>query len=245
MDKDLGVMVFYIIILIVGAALLAWMLYVKSRKDSVRTVFIKTGISSCFMLTAVICMSIKASAGAGYSLFQYFVLPGLLFGLLGDIWLGLKNAQGKEQGSFTLAGFISFLIGHLFYIVGMSVCYGSGNPLYIILPIVVGIGLGILIGFSEKLMKVRYGHYKTIVIIYGCALSSMTLLALSMAIKTGWAVKTLNLMFIGGVLFLTSDLILCQMYFGKADEKSVGFTAANLITYYAAMFIIASSLMFA
>ncbi|MBE6017907.1 MAG: lysoplasmalogenase [Lachnospiraceae bacterium] len=238
-------MVFYIIILIVGAALLAWMLYVKSYKESVRTVFIKTGVSSCFMLTAVVCTSIRASSGAGYSLFQYFVVPGLLFGLLGDVWLGLKNSQGKEQGSFTLAGFISFLIGHLFYIVGMSFCYGSGNPLYIIVPILVGICLGFIMGFGEKLMKVRFGNYRTIVIIYGCALASMTLLALSLAIKTGWTVKTLNLMFIGGVLFLTSDLILCQMYFGKADEKSVVFTAANLITYYAAMFIIASSLMFA
>lgn len=238
-------MILYILILIITAVLLAWMLQLKSKKDSIHTVFIKTGVSVCFMLAAVVCTSLSAAKGNAAEPFHYYVIPGLLFGLLGDIWLGLKSYLSDKKDSFTYAGFISFLIGHLFYIAGMIICFGNSRALYIVIPIAAGVIIGLVMGFGEKLMKVRFGSYRPIVIIYGGALTSMTLLAGSLALMHGWSVVTLDMMFAGGILFLTSDLILCQMYFGKAREESVGFTTANLITYYAAMFVIASSLAFA
>ena len=52
-----------------------------------------------------------------------------------------------------------------------------------------------------------------------------------------------DLFFIGGVLFMISDLILNGTYFGEGKERPVDI-ATNYLTYYSAQFLIASSLMF-
>ena len=243
-------MTLYIIVLIVAAILLAALIYVKSRKYSIKVVYIKAAVSVCFMLTAFIG-TYRQFSGSGFmatpyfaASFPFFVMPGLLLGLLGDIWLDLKYAHREETTAHTYAGFISFLTGHLFYIVGLIINFNEpGKALYIILPIVIGMIIGVIIGITGKMMKLDYGRYKIIVMIYGGILVSMTLLSGSLALMNGWRMPVLNQMFAGGVLFLISDLVLSQMYFGQGHEYKGGFIAVNLITYYAAQFMIASAIM--
>ena len=54
---------------------------------------------------------------------------------------------------------------------------------------------------------------------------------------------TLNFMFVGGVLFLLSDLILSGTYFGEGKRRPVDIVT-NHVAYYAAQFVIASAVMF-
>jgi uncharacterized membrane protein YhhN len=93
-----------------------------------------------------------------------------------------------------------------------------------------------------KIMKLDYGIYRPIVMGYGGILFSMTLLAGSLAWMHDFQFMTLNFMFIGGIFFLISDLVLSQTYF--AGNESKGVIIANYLTYYPAQFIIASSLLF-
>ena len=51
------------------------------------------------------------------------------------------------------------------------------------------------------------------------------------------------MLFVGGVLFAVSDLILCGTYLGKGKERPVDLIS-NAVTYYAAQYIIAFSLFF-
>ena len=51
------------------------------------------------------------------------------------------------------------------------------------------------------------------------------------------------LLFIGGVFFAISDLILSGTYFGVGKERPIDLTL-NYITYYTAQFLIASALVF-
>ena len=58
----------------------------------------------------------------------------------------------------------------------------------------------------------------------------------------GWHVTTLNLIFIGSILFALSDLVLSGTYFG-GKERPVDIIL-NYLTYYPAQFLIALSLLF-
>jgi hypothetical protein len=63
-------------------------------------------------------------------------------------------------------------------------------------------------------------------------------------IAEGWKPQYI-LMFIGGILFLISDMILSAMYFDKNQSKNTSVNVVlNHATYYAAQFCIASSIMF-
>ena len=70
------------------------------------------------------------------------------------------------------------------------------------------------------------------------------LIAGSLALAHGRRETPLNLLFIGGVFFALSDLILSGTYFGVGKERPVDL-ALNYLTYYPAQFLIASALVFA
>ena len=64
----------------------------------------------------------------------------------------------------------------------------------------------------------------------------------SLALYHGWQVTTLNIIFIGSILFALSDLVLSGTYFG-GKERPVDIIL-NYLTYYPAQFLIAFSLLF-
>ena len=92
-------------------------------------------------------------------------------------------------------------------------------------------------------MKLSYGKFKSVVIAYGVILFAMVLISGSFALYYGWEKTSLNLIFVGGVFFAISDLILSGTYFGTGKERPIDL-ALNYITYYAGQFLIASTLVF-
>ena len=107
--------------------------------------------------------------------------------------------------------------------------------------------LAVLMGpgciLSGKLSKAVYGRYKWIALVYGMTLFATVFGSFSLWMMSGFANKGLMLIFIGGVLFATSDLILNLTYFCEGHEKPVDIIS-NSITYYAAQFIIALAILF-
>ena len=163
-------------------------------------------------------------------------------GLLGDVWLDLKYVFPEKDVPFTYAGFCVFGIGHMLYLAGMLLRFWpAGRPMYVLLPFLLAALLSAGNALLEKPMRLRYGKFKPVVIAYGFLLFSTVLVSGSLALANGWQVPALNLLFMGGILFALSDLILSGTYFGTGRDRPIDI-ALNYITYYAAQFLIASAL---
>ncbi len=228
-----------IILICAGAILLFFFLKEKVKAYSVKAVMFKAAASICFVGVAAVSLFTK-----GYHTLSICVALGLFFGVLGDIWLDFKYVFKEHDKIFTYAGFISFALGHACYISGMYLEFFNGqSPLYIVLPLVGGLLISISNLFIAKPMKLDYSGYKVISIIYGFFLFSMTLSALSLSIMMGFNNVTLIMIFVGGLLFTISDLILSGTYFGKGKERPVDIIT-NTVTYYLAQFVIALALFF-
>ena len=231
------------LLLVCGAVLLFVYIREKIRAYSVRAVLLKSVVSMLFIMVGVYGTWLSASKGSA-SLLCPFVVLGLLCGLLGDVWLDLKYVFPEKDEPFTYAGFCVFGVGHILYIIGMLLtCYPTGKPMTLIVPVLLALVLSIGNAVLEKPMKLIYGKFKPVVITYGVILFAMVLISGRLALHYGWAKTPLNLIFIGGVFFAISDLILSGTYFGTGRERPIDL-ALNYITYYTGQFLIASALVF-
>ena len=228
-----------IILIALGAICLTLFLIEKIRKYSVKATMIKATTSFLFIVLAAYANYIH-----GNHQFGVYVIGGLGMGLLGDIWLGLKYACKEEAKTFTFAGFCCFAVGHILYIVGMmnTLPYPTDWYAYLI-PIGLGLLSGVAVILLEKPLKCHYGEYKAISCIYGALLFTTVFTALYLTIAHGFQLPAYNMLFVGGVLFAVSDLILCGTYFSEGKERPVDLIS-NAVTYYAAQYIIAFSLFF-
>ncbi len=235
-------MAFIWITLVIGLALLAFLLFVKYNGGSSLQAFIKTGVSVCFLLIAIMASyRIDAEANVGKS--AIFIIAALLFALLGDIWLDLMLMHRKYEDLYMKAGFVSFTICHLFIIISLIVRWHSdAKVLYFIIPVILGIAIGILVGQFGNLLRVDYGNCKFFVIVYSAVLISAVLLSLSLCIACKFASAALVLLFIGELLVLISDLILNQIYFGSHWGDNL-YTTINLAVYYVGAYLISFSIL--
>ena len=228
-----------IILLVLGAGSLTLFLIRKLKGYSVEGTIIKAFTSLLF-----ISLAVYSAFNSGHHILSLFAIIALAFGLTGDIWLELKYVFREHDKILTYAGFASFLIGHVLYICGFYLEFFSDrNPLYVILPLVVGALMGGVVLLMEKPLKLNYGNMKAIVGIYGSLLFMMAFSAISLTIMTRFQNVSLVMIAVGGILFAVSDLILCGTYFGEGKDKPFDLIS-NAVTYYGAQFIIAFALFF-
>ena len=173
-------------------------------------------------LTMVLISLTAILGGNDLSVYKIMIIGGLVCSLAGDIFLMLPTDR-------FLAGLTAFLLAHLCYITA----FASGiNSLswWPLIPLIVW-GVGFYLFISPALEKL-----KNPVIIYIVIILTMTWLAWERWIQTG-QIETL-LVLIGAVLFAISDTILAANRFKSAFKPA---QALNLITYFAAQWLIASS----
>lgn len=225
---------------------IATILYLRERvKDhSLTAVFEKSLVSVLFVATAV-CAWYASASGGRLSRMGIYVVSGLLFGLLGDIFLDLKYVFPQEDERFTLAGFAVFGVGHALYLTGMVVQFGQrGGAAYWRVPLLLGAAASLANVALEKPMRLSYGRMKGAVSAYGVMLFGLLLVSGSLALaQYRGSEPALNLLFAGGVLFALSDLILSGIYYGEGRDRPADIVA-NFVTYAAAQFLIAYSLLY-
>ena len=232
-------MVLCIILLVLGAICLTLFLIEKVKKYSIQATIIKATTSFFFIALAAYSFYVHSEEAFGV-----YVICGLTMGLLGDIWLDFKYVFKEHDRIFTFAGFISFAIGHVFYILGIAMTLAYPNLWYAyVAPIVFGLSCGALVLLLEKPLKYKYGEFKLICFIYGTLLFTTLGTTLFLTVYHHFSVITYNMLFAGAVLFAVSDLILCGTYFGENRERPFDIIS-NGITYYAAQYLIAFSLFF-
>ncbi len=152
---------------------------------------------------------------------QRLFLFGLLFSTLGDAIL-------SEPFTLFIAGLISFLIAHLFYIFAFS----RSSSLYLIRSIPFYLLGGVLGYFLFPLIA---PEMKIPVFIYGLALTTM-----------GWRIasrntdsKSLWIGISGAILFIISDSIIGFSQLGKIEIPNS--TVLIMITYYSAQYLLFQS----
>ncbi len=208
----------------------------RGTKTDAVSLLLKAIASFCFILLGIAGI-FEGSSHA----FALAVVTGLVCGLIGDIFLDLKFVYPKDETLHTFSGFGAFMLGHLFYILFLFLCFEVR-----LLPLIIGIAAGIVVGFAiyltPKLMKLDYGKFRVISSVYAGLLVFVTVYSLVLELTTGHTTTKL-LFFIGIVLFLISDLILSQIYFGK-DKNTTLNKILNHATYYAGQILIASSIWF-
>lgn len=156
-----------------------------------------------------------------YSPYAYLIITGLIFSLLGDLYLLFPD-------KYFTNGLYSFLIAHILYIIAFTQNVTNYNVL-IILPIIIYIYV-VVKKLYLKLGKMRYPVYGYILLI-----SSMLVYALNFDYQSG----QISFVGIGAILFTISDTTLA---FNKFYKK---FTNAELIilsSYFVAQLFFAMSI---
>lgn len=226
----------YWISLASGIAATVFFLIMRVRRGGVPALIVKAVASLFFITTA--CAALAVNAGRlSYGL---LIIPGLVCGLLGDIWLDLKYVYPKDKDAYLFGGFYSFLTGHFFFIAAIYLNYDwTGTTLLSsVVPALIGIAA---VAAMEKPMKLDYGRFRPTCLAYGFVLmtvASSSVVAAAVTGEAAWIVMSA-----GAVLFLLSDLMLSATYFGQGKDTTA-YIVANHLFYYAAQFVIASSLLY-
>ena len=200
--------------------------------------------SALFFAAGLLAMAISNN----HTPYAKMVVIGLLFGWIGDLFLHIIS----DKIIFFGIGGLAFLIGHIFYIDAFSKAiketYPSSGAVawYEILSVVLLVGAVILYGV---LKKIKFNPLMIAVLAYAVTISAMLAKALRYCI--GEAVYGTNdhmaMIFItvalGAVLFVLSDGSLGMILFG-GQKKNRPLKIFNIVTYFAAQILLASSIFF-
>jgi len=158
------------------------------------------------------------------SFYAYAVIAGLLCSIAGDVFLMLPSDQ-------FVAGLVSFLIGHLFYIAAFT---HGGPPRFPLPSLIAFILYGILI---YAILYPHLGDMKIPVLVYVTVILVMGWRAWERWRRTGSTSGLIALF--GALLFIISDSVLALNKF--REHFYIG-RALNLATYFAAQWLIALSI---
>ena len=235
-------MFYWLIPLIIGFISLIVFLVFRVKEKRVIAVYLKGFTSLMFIITALVAWLTSKNPETNFGI---FVLIGLFFGSLGDVFLDLKFVILDKEDLYTKLGFCAFGIGHIFYLIGLFLNFYNFNTsaLYLVLPIVITIVFVVISLLFEIFTKIRYEKMKPFVIVYGFLLFFATTMYMSVAIQGEWKVVNIAIMAPALIMFAISDLILNNTYFAP-DCDSPAFIVSNHICYYVAQFAVAVSLFF-
>jgi uncharacterized membrane protein YhhN len=158
------------------------------------------------------------------SLYGYAIIAGLLCSVAGDVFLMLPSDQ-------FVAGLVSFLVAHLFYIVAFSYDTRFRVFSWSMVPFAI---YGIVI-FS--ILSAHLGEMKVPVLVYVVVILVMGWRAYERWAETGQGAALLA--FLGALLFIVSDSVLAINRFRGGFEIA---RALSLSTYFAAQWLIALSI---
>lgn len=222
------------IVLLCLAGLLAdvWFIRTEYAGKMAKATLLKGFASAFFVLLGIVCYA-KVHTVTGR-----LILIGLILGLVGDVFLNLRNQlEGKKSMAVFAVGILAFLSGHFLYIAALIRQTTSILLLAAIFTVVLSAAaippLMKRITAPSKGLKI-FGYVYLVIVI------AMFSCAAALLLRTGAHVTTV-LFAAGGLLFMVSDFIMIYYSFGK---KIRPLRAVNLLSYYIAQLLIALTILF-
>ena len=222
-----------IVLFIVSILLIAGFIVLRTMKTSYLALLLKTLASLSLVATGVMSIALTITT-TPLRVSMGLVVIGLLFGMIGDIYLDLKVLQDNDT-IYLNTGMASFTLGHICYFSAFSI-FAVQHRIDLLLPILLGVGIALVLSagtmLSSKKLGLDFGKFYWQGAGYAFILNFMMVFTLILAIMgASWIV------FIGLLLFLASDLVLSMQYFGgKIASKPL--IAINHGLYYAAQLMI-------
>lgn len=208
------------LIIVAAAALLAGLLFFEQNDNRKGKLPTKTVLSSLFIFTALV-------QSHPIPQFYYVLLIGLIFCLGGDVFLALP------QERMFLLGLVSFLLGHVAYLVGFFYLANVSHWTWI------GGSIGLFAAAIVFFWLRRHlGSMLIPVVAYIVVISFMLVGAWTVLGDTGVKLQGRLLVFIGALSFYISDLFVARDRFLKTEFKNRLF---GLPLYYFGQFLLAFS----
>lgn len=227
--------------LVPASGILLTVIFLFFRKPVVKpqTAMLKSLCSAFFVFTVIAGLLYNKNATPG---FAALMVCGGVFGIFGDIWLDLKYVYKSDSAEYLKAGFISFLIGHIFYSSAFALNFNI-KPLHLLIALAGGVGVALITAFTENVIGVYYGGFKKLTVTYMFFLGFTVFLSLACALSCGFTLFSI-LVCLGMIFFIASDVVLSGIYFGEG--KCTRFNVVlNHSLYYTGQYLLAISLFFA
>ena len=183
-----------------------------------------------------------------FSTYAIIMLVGLVFGWIGDYFL-----HAKPSDVYFVTGFVSFLVGHIFYIVAYVKALPTLFSDYKMLnapELIIG-GVVVVIAFvMMKLTKMKMTP-KIVAVgiwVYFCILTFMFVKATALGYQQ-WqsgaegGLLAFVVLTLGSFFFVLSDASLGVIMFG-GQKKNYPLKIFNIITYFWGQIMLASSILF-
>jgi uncharacterized membrane protein YhhN len=209
------------ILLILAIILLMGLLFFEKRENRKGMLPTKTVLSMLFIITAISQIHLIQS-------YTLFIIIGLLFCLGGDVFLALP------QNRMFLFGLISFLLGHVCYVIGFV--WISVPSKMTLIGVIVTMLLG---GLIYVWLKPHLGSMKKPVMAYIFVISCMFIGAWSVLGMPQQPFTARLLVFAGAASFYVSDIFVARDRFLKSAFIN---RLLGLPLYYLAQFMIAFSI---
>ena len=210
-----------IILLVLAIVLLVGLLFFEKRENRKGLLPTKTVLSLLFIVTAISQIHLMQP-------YTLFIVIGLLFCLGGDVFLALP------QDRMFLLGLISFLLGHVCYVIGFV--WISGPSGMTLIGAIVTIVLGVVVYLW---LKPHLGSMKIPVIAYILVISLMFIGAWSVLGMPQQPLAARLSIFVGAACFYISDIFVARDRFLKNAFTN---RLLGLPLYYTAQFMIAFSI---
>jgi uncharacterized membrane protein YhhN len=208
------------VLLVLALGLLAGLLMSEKQSRTGPILAFKTPLSTLFVAVALIQPHPIQS-------YYLWVLAGLVWGLIGDVCLALKGNTAFR------AGLISFLLGHILYVVAFAGLTRPSDWLTVGHLLIAAVSLGVFYWLRPHLgsMFVPVCLY-IVVISVMIAAAWVAFLNLELAPKGAWA------LFLGALCFYVSDIFVARDRFVKSQFAN---RLLGLPLYYGGQFLIAFS----
>ncbi len=221
----------------------------RLKECSVKAVVLKATSSLFFVVLGCVALAMKPE-NFGYGIL--FVI-GMVFCTVGDIWLDLKYVHKEYDEPYTIVGIASFMVSHIFYVIGILFAYPEFIPWQIALAIFSASAIAIVERLISKKTGFEYGKLKWLTFVYSIVIMLTVTFSLNGMNAFGWlpmiggspvpeALPRFVTMNVGTLVFALSDLALSIAFF-----KKNGNTKANVIwvhiTYYLAQYLLVLSIL--
>jgi uncharacterized membrane protein YhhN len=207
-------------LLVLALALLAGLLMAERQTRTGPILAFKTPLSALFVAAALIQPHPIQS-------YYHWVLAGLVWGLIGDVCLALKGNRAFR------AGLVSFLLGHILYVVAFAGLTRPSDWLTLGHLFIVAVSLGVFYWLRPHL-----GPMLVPVCLYIVVISVMTAAAWVAFLNPELAPKGARALFLGALCFYVSDIFVARDKFVKSQYVN---RLLGLPLYYSGQFLIAFS----